>query len=48
MARDNLICLDAGDPFPEMDFQLTSGEDLSLPGAFGENYGVLLIYRGDW
>jgi hypothetical protein len=40
--------LDMNDPFPELEIQLLSGETLKLPEGFGDGYGVLLIYRGDW
>lgn len=48
MARINSTILDVNDPFPQMELKLLSGETLSLPEGFGNGYGVLLIYRGDW
>ncbi len=38
--------LDAGDLFPPMELQLVSGATLALPDAFGQGWGVLLLYRG--
>ena len=48
MAKVNSTFLDVNAPFPEMDIQLVSGETLHLPNDFGNNYTVILFYRGAW
>ena len=48
MARIGTAILDGNDPFPKLDLKLLSGDALSLPEGFGEGYGVMLFYRGDW
>lgn len=48
MARLDARPLDTNDAFPEMDFQLISGEALKIPGGLGDGYGVVLLYRGYW
>lgn len=48
MARKQGVILDTGDPFPEMNLQLTNGEILSFPEQMGDGYSVVLFYRGKW
>ncbi len=48
MARIGSAYLDTYDMFPQLEFQLVSGEMLKLPQGIGEGYGVVLIYRGHW
>jgi hypothetical protein len=48
MARLDSKLLDTNDSFPEMEFQLLSGETLEIPDGLGEGYGVVLLYRGYW
>lgn len=48
MARKDARLLDANDRFPEMEFQLLSGQSLKLPLDAGDGYAVILIYRGHW
>lgn len=48
MANENSVLLDTNDHFPELNFQLVSGETLRLPEATGSGYGVVLFYRGGW
>ncbi len=48
MAKEGLVLLDTNDIFPEMKFQLVSGETLNLPEATGEGYSVIFFYRGSW
>lgn len=48
MAKDNSTFLDANDPFPTLELNLVSGENLVLPEGTGEGYGVILFYRGFW
>ncbi len=48
MAKADSTLLDINDPFPKMNFQLLSGETISLPEEFGDNYGIILFYRGNW
>jgi len=48
MARMGSLILDTNDLFPQLEWQLVSGEALKLPRATGEGYGVVLFYRGEW
>ncbi|MEE8415321.1 MAG: hypothetical protein V3S05_03530 [Desulfobacterales bacterium] len=48
MTRKDVTMLDANDAFPEINLHTISGEELKLPEATGEGYGVVLIYRGYW
>jgi len=48
MARIGSNILDTNDVFPELDFQLISGETLKLPNGIGQDYGTILFYRGYW
>lgn len=48
MSRRGSFLLDTNDPFPEMEFNLVSGETCKLPEGTGEGYGIVLIYRGHW
>jgi peroxiredoxin len=40
--------LEPGDPFPTITVTRPGGERLTVPDAFGDEFGVLLIYRGSW
>ena len=40
--------LDAKDPSPVLRLQPTSGEPIQIPEYTGNDYGVLLVYRGYW
>ncbi|MFH8447068.1 peroxiredoxin family protein [Streptomyces sp. NPDC018026] len=40
--------LSPGDPFPALTLNLTGGESVTLPDAFGDHFGVVLFYRGSW
>lgn len=48
MTKVNLHFLDIDSPFPDLALKLLSGDVLNLPEGFGDRYGILLIYRGDW
>ena len=48
MTKADSTFLDVNDPFPILKLQLLSGETLNLPQGFGDGYGVMLFYRGDW
>ena len=48
MARIATASLDTNDTFPQLELQLVSGGRLKLPEGGGEEYGVVLIYRGHW
>ncbi len=48
MARIGSGYLDTNDMFPQMEFQLVSGEKLKLPEGMDQGYSVVLIYRGEW
>jgi len=48
MSRFDSPLLDQGMPFPQMEFNLVSGETIKLPEATGEGYGIILFYRGYW
>lgn len=40
--------LDAGDPFPQMTFDVVEGDSIIAPDAFAGSYAALLVYRGAW
>jgi hypothetical protein len=40
--------LDAGELFPGIEFNITSGGKIHLPADFGETWNVFFIYRGQW
>ena len=48
MARAGSTILDTGDRFPALEFDTVSHGHLRLPDAFGDGWGVLLIYRAHW
>jgi hypothetical protein len=48
MAQSQGKKLDSGDMFPNIEFKLTDGNAISLPDTAGDEWVVLLIYRGGW
>jgi peroxiredoxin len=40
--------LNPGDPFPPLTISTTDGQELTIPGAFAGDFGVVLFYRGAW
>jgi peroxiredoxin len=40
--------LNPGDPFPHLTISTTGGQTLTIPDAFGGDFGVVLLYRGAW
>jgi hypothetical protein len=48
MAREGGAILDSGDPLPTRTFDTVAHGRLTLPAAFGDGWGVLLIYRAHW
>ncbi|MGI8445976.1 MAG: peroxiredoxin family protein [Streptosporangiaceae bacterium] len=40
--------LNPGDPFPRLTISTTDGQPLTIPDAFGGDFGVVLFYRGSW
>ncbi|WP_419841383.1 hypothetical protein [Candidatus Poriferisodalis sp.] len=40
--------LDCGDAFPALSLRDLDDQRVDLPGAFGDGWGVLLVYRGHW
>ncbi|MBI1893934.1 MAG: hypothetical protein HYS14_07485 [Candidatus Rokubacteria bacterium] len=46
MTREGTFILDSGDRFPTFSFNTVNHGQLALPDAFGEGWGVFLIYRG--
>ncbi len=48
MARTSSIVLDSGDTFPAVSLDTVGHGRLTLPEAFGEDWGVFLIYRAHW
>jgi peroxiredoxin len=40
--------LHPGDAFPEVTLSLPGGQSVTVPEAFGGDFGVLLFYRGSW
>lgn len=48
MARAGTRILDSGEPFPALTMETVAHGPLSLPDAFGDGWGVLLLYRAHW
>ena len=48
MAREGAFILDSGDEFPTITMETVNHGRLALPDAFGESWGVFLVYRGHW
>jgi hypothetical protein len=40
--------LDAGDPFPSMEWRLVDGGTLKVPDHHAGRWSVILLYRGHW
>jgi hypothetical protein len=40
--------LDSGTPFPTLRMETVTHGRLSLPDAFADGWGVLLLYRAHW
>jgi len=40
--------LDTGMPFPDLTFNLVSGETRKISEIAAGQWSVLLLYRGDW
>jgi len=40
--------LNKSDTFPKLELQLVSGNSLNVPEETGENWTILLFYRGRW
>ncbi len=38
--------LDSGDIFPNLSLELTDGPRLDYPAVFGDNWKVILFFRG--
>lgn len=48
MAREGTFILDTGDLFPALTLDTVSHGRVSLPGGFGDGWGVFLLYRAHW
>jgi hypothetical protein len=48
MARADARILDSGERFPDLSTDTVKHGGLTLPGAFGDGWGVFLIYRAHW
>jgi hypothetical protein len=48
MARASRPPLDNGEQLPKLAFDTVDHGALVLPEAFGERWGVLLVYRAHW
>ena len=48
MARAGSRILDSGEAFPALAMETVAHGRVSLPEAFGDGWGVLLIYRAHW
>ena len=48
MARAGTTILDTGDYFPEMEFAVVGGGEMTLPAIFIGKWSVFLLYRGQW
>ena len=40
--------LDSGDLFPTLTLSDLEDQQVSIPDVFGDGWGVVLMYRGDW
>ena len=48
MAREGTVILDTGDRFPTLTMETVGHGRLTLPEAFGNRWGVFLVYRAHW
>jgi hypothetical protein len=48
MARAGTFILDSGDRLPALTMDTVSHGGVSLPGRFGDGWGVFLLYRAHW
>ena len=48
MARAGNTILDSGDRFPVITMETVAHGRISLPAAFGDGWGVFLVYRAHW
>ncbi len=48
MARAGTMILDSGDRFPRLEMETVKHGRVVLPDAFGDGWGVVVIYRAHW
>ncbi len=48
MAREGSLILDSGDKFPVVELETAGHGHVRLPDAFGDGWGVFLLYRAHW
>ena len=48
MARVATSVLDTGEPLPVLSMDTVAHGRVALPDAFGDGWGVLLLYRAHW
>jgi hypothetical protein len=48
MAREGTLVLDTGDSFPHLTLDTVHHGSVTLPEAFGDGWGVFLVYRAHW
>jgi hypothetical protein len=48
MAREGTFILDSGDKLPTLSMETVNHGRVTLPDAFGEEWGVFLVYRAHW
>jgi hypothetical protein len=48
VARAGSSILDSGDRFPTLEFDTVQHGRIAVPDAFGEGWGVFLVYRAHW
>lgn len=48
MAREGPFVLDSGDRFPMLSMDTVRRGRLTVPDAFGNGWGVFLVYRAHW
>jgi hypothetical protein len=48
MARAGTSIVDSGEPLPALSMDTVAHGRLALPDAFGNGWGVLLLYRAHW
>jgi hypothetical protein len=48
MARTGTHILDSGEPLPSLTMSSVAHGRVVVPDAFGDGWGVLLLYRAHW
>jgi len=48
MAREPGRILDSGEPLPSLTIETVKHGRMTLPDAFGGQWGVFIVYRAHW